>query len=48
MPTPEPGVATGYDPSNLTITVGSTQSDLQALGVAAADMPVALIEINWG
>ena len=46
--TGELGVSTGYDTTNLTITLGFTLSGLEALGVAAADMPVDLIEINWG
>lgn len=45
--TGELGVSTGYDTTNLTITVGFTVSGFETLGVPANEMPVDLIEINW-
>ena len=45
--TGELGVDTGYDTTQLSVTVGVSASGFQRLGVAASELPQDLIPINW-
>ena len=46
--TGEIGVDTGYDTTRLTVTMGVSSSGFQKLGLAAAQLPLDLIPIDWG
>lgn len=48
MDTGELGVDTGFDTTNLTITVGLSSAAFPLLGVPPNEVPVDLVPIDWG